>query len=696
MDPDLSEREMRMKRWLIGISVFCSLCLQAEVKVSIESMTFDLVEADYAGRRSSGPGNYKVKGTEREITDTVDMIKINNGLIEAWVCPAYAGRLMRVTDLKTGVEYFHWEEVFEDFLAWQTGGMKPSFPFFEHGTFIRQPAGHRIVRNEDGSVTIAMDQRYTHHNTKADLQRYGRYSDEALNIMVTVYPDSTAVEWRQRKENLNPTPRSERCWNVVLFPQKRYTEAGFKSKKIKDPETGRKSYVKVPAQVSVPEKMVEDTQFVYPAPYVTDHGPTRVHTAPHWSHWDEGENKAKQNANWKVSHFSLFSPYGFGAVWYPKEHINRIRTHNPDRRKGPGLKLYSAYWPDFVEFWGGQGIVFESPDPSRPGFVPVDFTHHFWITQGMGLVQYANRHVAVSVEGNAFELMASRTAKAVVKDGTGKTVAEGPVGPYTILKGEFEESLVVTLDGEEVLNRNLPIEMPTPSRDLEYVLKQKNENKLPQQVLEDFQFIVEQRNSKRPGYWEEESFAHNEGMTRLADVMKVSSNVQGGDPAYLNSMARAVYRLGYLDEAERLAKLAPGPEADFTLGLITWERGGKVDFGKAGPASGYHRALLEIQNGNKEAAVKEVGKLLAETPTAWLPRLAQAYWAGDVEAANALARENPGSPEAQAVLRLLRQPNELDPLVLNNPSAEEHVMMFEKSLTKGTWSHMPRFPKEHL
>ncbi len=675
---------------LLGFSAL----LHADITVKVESMTFDLKTADYAARRNKGPGNYRVKGTERDIKDTVDVIKLNNGMIEAWVCPAYAGRLLRVIDLKTGEDYFKWMDTFQDYLAWQTGGMKASFPFFEHGTFLRQPAGHRIVKNDDGSVTVAMDLRFSHHNTKADRERYGRYSDEALNIMVTVFPDSTAVEWRQRKENLNPTPRSQRCWNVVLFPQERFTKQGFKTKRGRDPETGKKIKIQVPAEMPDQERMRQNIEFIYPAPWVTDHGPTRVHTAPHWSQWADG--KPNDHANWNVSHFALYTPYGFSGAYYPKENVNRLRIHTPDRDKGPALKLYSAYWPDFVELWGGQGIVFEAPSPSRPGYVPVDFQHWFWMAQGIGKVDVANRDVAVAVEGDAFEMMASRKATAKVVDRSGKTVAEGPVGPHTILKGTFSKGLTVMLDGEQVLDQNLPIAMPTPSREMEYVLEKKNANTLPERVMKDFDFIVQQRNKNRPGYWEEESFAHNEGMTRLKDVRGTAKGIQDGDSAYVNSIARAMYRLGYLDDAKRLADLVPGPEADFTLGLIAWEKGEAVDFGKAGPESGFHRALLAVQKGDQAAAVKQVDKLLADSPTAWLPRLARAAWAKDVGAAKALAAENPASPEAQLVLKLLGQANELDALLANNPSAAEHVKLFEGSITKGTWAHIPRFPQEHL
>jgi hypothetical protein len=128
------------------------------------------------------------------------------------------------------------------------------------------------------------------------------------------------------------------------------------------------------------------------------------------------------------------------------------------------------------------------------------------------------------------------------------------------------------------------------------------------------------------------------------------------------------------------------------LGLIAWEKGAEADFKSAGWEADYMRALQAMQKNDRPAALRCVDRYLEHVPTAWRPRLAKAFWSDDKELAGKLADENPGSPEAQLVLKLLGAPHELDKLLATNPSAAEHVKLFEDELTKSAWRHMPRYP----
>jgi len=87
-----------------------------------------------------------------------------------------------------------------------------------------------------------------------------------------------------------------------------------------------------------------------------------------------------------------------------------------------------------------------------------------------------------------------------------------------------------------------------------------------------------------------------------------------------------------------------------------------------------------------------VDSYVRAVPNAWYPRLARACWAKDAAAAQALAEENPGSPEAQLVLKLLGRPHELDKLFASNTEAAKHVALFEAQLTRGAWQHPTRYP----
>jgi hypothetical protein len=649
--------------WMITMVAVAAAQAAEPVRVTIEKMTFRLETAEYRNWDTPQETYHFNRDTLREITDTVEVIRLNNGIVEAWVCPAYAGRLIRAFDVKTGQDYFRWGEPFQDRLPWSTGpgGVKASFPFFEHGTQLRQPAGHRIVRHTDGSVTVACDQRYTHFQRRADMQRYGRYGDESLNVMVTVRPGTSVVQWRQRKENPNPLPRSDRMWNDVLYPQDRVTKKAM----VRDRRTGEE----VERDVADEPEMKKRTTFIYPARYVVDHGPRTVHTSPHGSSPD----------NWGVSHFAVDAPYGFAGGYYPQKRLNLLMLHDTDPERGPSLKLYTASWSDFFELWGGQGYVFESPGKLRPAFEPVEFVHRFYIAQNIGEVSFANEHVAVSVNDKHFEMIATRAAGASVADSAGKTVASGRTSPHEVLRGEFDgRRLVVALDGRTVLDQTFPLDRPEPVKDAP----------IPDRIRK----LFEQLRAHGDDHFERNLVANNPGLpTSRGAIAAAAAITECANPARAMSIARTVYRLGHLDEAERLANLCGGPDADYLNGLIGWERGQPVDFKSAGWASNYMRALQAIQKNDTAAALKWVDGYLQQVPNAWHPRLAKAYWARDKALARALADENPGSPEAQLVLKLLGEAHDLDALRTNNPSADEHVNLFEAQLTRGQWQHLPRF-----
>jgi len=539
--------------------------------------------------------------------------------------------------------------------------VKASFPYFEHGLHLRQPAGYRIVKDADGSVTVASDIRFTQHQEFNDGDRYGRYTDETLNVFVTVKPGTTEVFFRVRKENPTPLPRSDRLWNVACFPAERLTRQEL----VKDKKTGKEEMKEV---ADVPE-MKKKTQFLYPPRWVTDHGPTTVHTSPHWTTPD----------NWDVSHFAIDCPYPFGGGYYPQEKINRLRIHDTEFSKGPGSKLYSCFWAPMFELWGGQGLVFEHPGALKPAHEPVEFTHRFYIAQNIGPVSYANDDVAVSVAGKQFEMVAPRAGTAIVADATGNVVATGPIGPHTVLKGTFDGAkLVVKLDGKQVLDQTFPLDRPIPAK----------ETPVPLHIQE----LLAKLKAPSPYKFELEGHQNHIGLTTCRDALGAARAVQSaGNPEQVLSLARVCIRLGALDEAKRLAELVPGPGADYVLGLIAWEKGEAADFKSAGWEAEYMRALQAVQQKNTDAAIKHVDAYLAKVPTAWRPRLAKAFWSKDAAAAQQLAQENAGSPEAQLVLNLLGQPNELEALLKNNPHADLHIKLFRAELEEGKWQPLPRF-----
>ncbi len=645
------------------------------VSVTTERMTFQVRVRPQGPRGATEPAPtewvYNLRGGEiTEVPTEVDVIKLNNGLIEAWVCPAFGARLLRTIDLKTGADYFAWTGDWNnDFLGFGTGGVEPSFPFFEHGVFLRQPSGHRIVRHDDGSVTVAMDMRFTHHQYPRDRRRYGRFTEESLNVMVTVWPGSTVVEYRMRRENPTPLPRAGRLWNCVTYD--------FPAPRIEQERVNRRTGETETVTVVDQDYVRERYRIIYPARWAVDHGPTQVHSVPHWSN----------PSNWRVSYFAIDAPYGIMGVYDRETRVNTLMFNDPEH--SPGAKLYADFWSwapgkVMVELWGGQGLVFEKPPPMFPAYAPVEGINHFALAQGIGEVTDGNREVAVAVDGTTFELITFRASDVVVRSGDEEVFA-GAVGPHSPVRGAFDgRDLVVLRDGEAIFRQTFPLDRPTPARD----------EVVPKAVRETFEWL--RSYGGEPERTEEmEQIMNNEGAPTALDAVRHARNAADDmTPARALSLARTCYRVGAFEEAEAMARRAPGPEADFVLGLIALERGQETDFGQAGPEADYLRALAWRRAGDGPGALALLDRFLERNPTAYRPRLARALWTEDREAAAGLSAENPGSPEALMVRRLLGDDTVeagLESLLADNPEAREQVEDFRTEITEGRFRPLRRY-----
>jgi hypothetical protein len=182
-----------------------------------------------------------------------------------------------------------------------------------------------------------------------------------------------------------------------------------------------------------------------------------------------------------------------------------------------------------------------------------------------------------------------------------------------------------------------------------------------------------------------EEITNHIGAPTDRDAIGVARKGKPADPELAQSLANVCYRYGHFDLALQMT------DDDFLRGLIAWERGEEVDFGKAGLDAHYHRALLALQAGKKDDAVKLLDELIAARPTVYRPRLLTAYLAKDVGLAGTLATENPASPEAQLVLELLGQPSARAALLRDNPEAAEQVEAFRRELTEGQWQYVRRY-----
>ncbi len=590
---------------------------------------------------------------------TFPVVTLSNGRLEVKVVPTLGMRVWNALDLGPGVRAggdfarredtpgcvslagspdprAYEKQVIKGNLAWTAGYVEPSFPSHEHGMFTLQPAGYRLVRGEDGSATVAMNMRFAHHQDRRELARYGRYSQRTLSGWVTLRPGETRYCVTYRVDNPNPLRRSSRLWVNVLMEAARY----------------------------------DGRHVLYPAGYVTGHGANG---------FDAFKAPGGQERYVGVSHFAVLPDYGFCGVYSPERDVNCLVFGDP--QSVPGMKLYTPRGEGgFLELWRGTNPVFEHSGWFLDPYVPTQMTLTFWAARCIGRVDYANADVAIAVDESKgrFAMVSPRKAEAEVTDGAGRTLARGPVGPDTPLRGKGAKRLVVQLDGEQVVD----VAFPLVHRDV---------------CLAYAEQVRPLGGEHRP---ELETIAGNHGVPSPQNALRpLRAIVEAGEAADVErtmSYARCAYRLGHLDLVSKALALLPADhaDADYLRGLVAWERGEEVDFGRAGPDSYYHRAMLALQKGERRDAVAWLEKLIAARPDVYRPRLMQEFLTMDPGDARRLAAGAPASPEAQLVLELLhvrgaREAKEA--LLRGNPAAAEGVEAFRRELTEGRWEHVRRY-----
>ncbi len=581
----------------------------------------------------------------RKIDHKFPLITLDNGRIRVKIAPTLGMRVVNAVDLETGRSLantpdpkYYETEPFRDIIGWTAGYVETSFPYFEHGMYVRQSAGYRIVKGAGGEVTVAMNCRFTHFQHKREMGRYGHYSQRPLSVWVTLKPDEARYRLTTRLENPNPLRRAERIWTNHLMHVDEYS----------------------------------GEQIIYPAGYIM----------PHNGGWAKPFYAEGGRRGWRgVSWFALYPEWGFCGVYAPKDDFNSLITKDP--QACPGMKLYTRNDEGgFLELWTGSTTLFEYPGDFRPPYVPVQYAQSYYGVSGAGRVVFANEHVAVGHDGKRYTLTAPQPARARVEvHPTGKLLGEGPVGP-----GKNPVTFELPKEGTEVrvkLNAEQRARVRLPLTFTDEVLKR---HAKVNSLGGKFRVELEENTNHVGAPTVRHAVRQAKGL--LATDGKV-------DIQRVISTANACYRLGRFDLVDKLLVLAgDAPDADYLRGLVAWERGKKVDFGDAGLESYYHRALLAIRDGETEAAVEWLDKLIDKRPAVYRPRLLRACLTKNAKAANALAGENPASPEAQLVRELLDlrdAAGEKEKLLRHNPGAAEQVEAFREELTKGEWQHVRRY-----
>ncbi len=480
------------------------------VKVTIEEKTHPIIVGDYRDDGSSRAMYHKPESL-RTNDVSFPLVTLQNARVKVEIVPTLGARVLAAVDVKTGLSFAgkHWrDEPFKGILAFDAGWNEASFPYFEHGLGVRQPATWRIITNADQSVTVAMHMEFTGHQEPRHMSRYGRYSQRELSVLVNLPPATNAFTVTYRLDNNTPLRGSNRLWVNHIFHCDKYDEQ----------------------------------HILYPAGYVIPHNGQSV--APFYA--------AGGKPQWvNVSHFALHPEYGFSGLYLPERQANVLIFQ--DTKIAPGMKLYTPKAEGGkLELWHGTTPVFEDPGHFIAPYEPVEFT----LTYQM---RFGDRYWPAT---NGFA------------DTTARLAEVKPLG------GKYR------LELEAISNH---VGAPT-DRDAIGVAK------------------------------------------KLLATGKIE------DKEYALSLANVCYRYGHFDLALQLT------DDEYLRGLIAWERGEKVDFGKAGLDSYYHRALLCVQNKDTAGALKWLDQLIAARPTVYRPRQLKAFLTNDAKLTAQLAAENPAAP----------------------------------------------------
>ncbi|MFW6061802.1 MAG: DUF5107 domain-containing protein, partial [Planctomycetota bacterium] len=365
----MNTSRMALSGWMIMVAAGAvtagDVAAQQTVSVNVQQVTQPMVVAEYRDA-DDARAMYPRPGTEKTIDWTGPVVTLNNGLVEVKVVPTLGMRVLNAVDLQTGRAMagtddprFYETEPFRDVIGWKAGFVEASFPYFEHGTGVRQNSGWRIIENEDGSATVAMTMLFTEHQDPRHMQRYGRYSQRQLSSWITLRPGEKRFRADYRLDNPNPLRRGDRLWTDVLLEADEYDEQ----------------------------------HIIYPVGYYSPHGAGWV--KPFFA---EGGQRQYRN----VSHFGMYPEHRFAGVYDPGSGVNHLIIRS---ESAPGMKLYTTKKEGgFLELWFGSGVVFEDPGDFVGPYEPVQYALWFYQAPDIGRVAWANEQAAIGYRDGAFRV----------------------------------------------------------------------------------------------------------------------------------------------------------------------------------------------------------------------------------------------------------------------------------------------------
>jgi tetratricopeptide (TPR) repeat protein len=636
---------------------------------------------------------YPVRGAERNAV-TVTNVVLENDLLRVEVAPELAGRIMHVVYRGSGRELYNVNDEVLARIPWDAGGWRASFPFPEHGMrFRNQSCGWRVIPG-DGTVTLAMDNRFTHFRSPQEVNYQGRYTVLRLGRRVTLRPGQAYFECAIAVENPMPFRVGYHLWTTAQFPE------------------------------------APDARFVLPVSRVS------FHRAEWFRDWTPGQGAALYR-NWSshASYFSVGMEQPFAAVYYPGTDINRIRIADPE--PAPGAKLF-GFAPGrnrYFEIWTGNQPIFEQPGELLPAFGTGGFTERGYLVAGLGgPVTYADRHLAVRLlraEGTGGSPAVLRLAtahlieQAVVKASGSKDVSSfaGTLRPGKVCALKLDAPpgervrLRVFAAGELLTDCELPPSRPPVSHEAERRIRR---SIYPPKGAPAARAVgAEKRGWIRFGF--NDSSSPTLDTTGLAAARRWRREQPDSVEARV-VLGRIALRAGLLEEAAAALKDALDMDAErgsahHLLGLVLLEQGSRaradahfraaVRCERPHMPAHYFVALAHIGDGKLQAASDALSKLVNACPDLLRPRLALAATLLKLdrpEAAGEIARDAlrdaPAAVEAAEVWARCEPDDEtrrgqVRKLLESNPGAAAAMDRFRREIDDGLWRRPPRPENPH-
>jgi hypothetical protein len=603
-----------------------------------------------------------VRGAGSIQSKSYKVIHLDNQYVRVDVSPDLGMRVIRVIDKTHGSPrslFMPWGQTWEynQGLHMNSGGLKASFPFFEHGLGIidengkfDEQSGYYIEHDIDGRVRLIMNLRFDHRQDERNATGLGHYCDRTLTEVVALRPGHTDFSIRFIVNNANPTRRCKTIWNCAMFPRETQQAWGG--------------------------------QWIFPARWAIDHQAAAI--------YDIGQNGVTGSYAW--AYFGLYIQYPFVGAYYSGADASHLRITDP--LQNPGAKVVDMdIWK---ELWGSTTVLFERPDGWINPFETRDLEYKYYMARGLGAkVAFANEYVAIATKpGNQFAMVSTTPSRVTVYEYNATTspkMTNQSIGPLTVVTGSYTTGLRVVSEGKEVCN----VQFPLPLVD--------NSNIYPTIKRETFQALVsdagmDSLDASHGEYYEMETIpAKGNGLSILA-VMRAAEKVTAADnPDVLISMANAAYQIGQFGICDQLLTKVNGrkPEQEkYLKALMALERGKPASFDNTPIEGNYLGALQDVKAGNTGAAIVKLDALLAQRPNAISPLLLRAYLKKDLTDAMTVMRLDPGLIELWTVLNELNYPGAaatLTSLLKQNQMATVRRDAFLQEIKQGAWKHNRRF-----